>query len=227
MLYFISSCNKQYQMGIWTRPLFVTSPDIVVRTADIPEPTLTLLKAQIPYGDIFLQESFTLQNLMDSIHDMAKIWGYLDVSLLTAWVKFMKFIRSQNRDTPIIQFHFFCRDEDIPFYFECRQDGSCWFFQYSPEQFLEYFSQKEYYPVEYNAEPDDDNDKEPDEGENVVEEENHTEPNNEEEYEIVLNLQVYTEMYKYIYPENSCPDGRSNNMEDIIKLRSRNIWNLI
>jgi hypothetical protein len=217
-------------MGIWTRPLFVTSPDIVVRTADIPEPTLTLLKAQIPYGDIFLQESFTLQNLMDSIHDMAKIWGYLDVSLLSAWVKIMKFIRSQNRDAPIIQFHFFCRDEDIPFYFECRQDGSCWFFQYSPKQFLEHFSQKEYYPVEYDAEPDDD--KEPDEGENVVEhikleEENHTEHNNEEEYDIVFNLQVYTEMYKYIYPENSCPEGRSNNMEDIIKLRSRNIWNLI
>lgn len=215
-------------MGIWTRPLFVTSPDIVVRTADIPEPTLTLLKAQIPYGDIFLEESFTLQNLMDSIHDMAKIWGYLDVSLLTAWVKFMKFIRSQNRDAPVIQFHFLCRDEDIPFYFECRQDGSCWFFQYSPEQFLEYFSQKEYYPaVEDTTESDDDNDEEFDELENVVEEENHTEPNNEEEYEIVLNLQVYTEMYKYIYPENSCPEGRSNNMEDIIKLRSRNIWNLV
>jgi hypothetical protein len=214
-------------MGIWTRPLFVTSPDIVVRTADIPEPTLTLLKAQIPYGDIFLQESFTLQNLMDSIHDMAKIWGYLDVSLLTAWVKFMKFIRSQNPDAPIIQFHFFCRDEDIPFYFECRQDGSCWFFQYSPKQFLEHFSQKEYYPVEDVAEPDDDNDEEPDEVENVVEEENHTEPNNEEEYEIVFNLQAYAEKYKYIYPEQSCPEGRSNNMEDIIKLRSGNIWNLI
>jgi hypothetical protein len=202
-------------MGIWSRPLFVTSPDIVVRTADIPEPTLTLLKAQIPYGDIFLQESFTLQNLMDSIHDMAKIWGYLDVSLLTAWVKFMNFIRSQNPDAPIIQFHFFCRDEDIPFYFECRQDGSCWFFQYSPKQFLEHFSQKEYYPVEYAAEPDDDK-------ENEVE---HAEV--EEEYDIVLNLQAYAEKYKYIYPEQSCPEGRSNNMEDIIKLRSGNIWNLI
>ena len=202
-------------MGIWTRPLFVTSPDIVVRTADIPEPTLTLLKDQIPYGDIFLQESFTLQNLMDSIHDMAKIWGYLDVSLLTAWVKFMKFIRSQNPDAPIIQFHFFCRDEDIPFYFECRQDGSCWFFQYSPKQFLEHFSQKEYYPVENVAELSDDE-------ENEVE---HAEV--EEEYEIVFNLQAYAEKYKYIYPEQSCPEGRSNNMEDIIKLRSRNIWNLI
>jgi hypothetical protein len=202
-------------MGIWTRPLFVTSPDIVVRTADIPEPTLTLLKAQVPYGDIFLHESFTLQNLMDSIHDMAKIWGYLDVSLLTAWVKFMKFIRSQNPDAPIIQFHFFCRDEDIPFYFECRQDGSCWFFQYSPKQFLEHFSQKEYYPVENVAELSDDE-------ENEVE---HAEV--EEEYEIVFNLQAYTENYKYIYPEQSCPEGRSNNMEDIIKLRSRNIWNLI
>jgi hypothetical protein len=218
-------------MGIWTRPLFVTSPDIVVRTADIPEPTLTLLKDQIPYGDIFLQESFTLQNLMDSIHDMAKIWGYFDVSLLTAWVKFMKFIRSKNPDAPIIQFHFFCRDEDIPFYFECRQDGSCWFFQYSPEQFLEHFSQKEYYP---NV--DEGNDTEPDDEEPTPEptpepdddeEENHIEPEAAEEYEIVFNLQAYTEKYKYIFPEISCPEGRSNNMEDIIKLRSRNIWNLI
>jgi hypothetical protein len=128
-------------MGIWTRPLFVTSPDIVVRTADIPEHVRTSLETdnieRYEKPSIFVKETFTLGEFMDSVSHSSHIWGYWDI--LPTWIDFMKFIRSQNPDAPTIQFHFYC-EEEILFYFECRPDSTCWYFQYSHRRFLEHFS---------------------------------------------------------------------------------------
>lgn len=122
-------------MGISSRPLFVTTPDLVVRTAEVSGHIHELFERLFENG-IFKKETFTLGEFMSSFSE-ARIWGYWDT--MPTWVDFMKSVRSQNPDAPPIQFHFYC-EEECPFYFECREDSSCWYFQYSHLDFLEHLS---------------------------------------------------------------------------------------
>lgn len=121
-------------MGVWSKPLFTNHPDAVVDITKL-HPDIDNIgcidilsyvenkeinsNTKTTKTDIKTQSTniMKLHDIFMSIHDSAKIYGYLNPYTVYLWRLFMLNVIQQNPTIETLEFHFFCLDEEMPYYF--------------------------------------------------------------------------------------------------------------
>lgn len=98
-------------MGIWSRALFTNFPEGRIDMSKFPENH----PIRWYFGNI--SDDISLEEMMKLFHDHSKVWGYLTKQKMKAFENLFQEIVLQNPNHPkIIELHFFCIDENMPYY---------------------------------------------------------------------------------------------------------------
>lgn len=106
-------------MAIWSQPIFVRPYGLTIDQSKFPPPVVERLSLHLLFQNPSIQN---LDVFFMQLSDCARIWGYLDETLVGHWFEFSKELVRQNQLTKPLQFHFWCSDGMMPYILEYSEE---------------------------------------------------------------------------------------------------------
>lgn len=106
-------------MGVWSRAVYTNKPEAIVEKRWFTEhdsPCRILRHYSLSFDDD-MGETFTMKELMGCVHENSKIWGHMAMDQRQGWDKLLENILEKNPEIDVIEIHFYCLDDEMPYYF--------------------------------------------------------------------------------------------------------------
>lgn len=106
-------------MGVWSRAVYTNKPEAIVERqwfSQTDSPGYILKHYALSYLED-MEETFTMKDLLECVHENSKIWGHMAMDQRLGWDDLLKKVLERNPEIDVIEIHFYCLDDEMPYYF--------------------------------------------------------------------------------------------------------------